>query len=464
MMDNTVHILLVEDDSAHAELIQRAFEDRGGESKLTIANTLEEARARLKEFKPALIIADWRLPDGDSSELLSEENSRSNPPVIIMTSYGNERNAVDVMKSGALDYIVKSSESMTDMPHIAENAIKQWQILQRQESMQIALADSEAQFRLMAENSSDMISKHDTNGIFLYVSPACRTLLGYEPEELIGTSVAPLVHPEDANQILDLLATPSWDDITTTVEYRARRKDSEYVWLETTARLFFDKNSQKQEFQASSRDITERKQSQEALQEAHVDLQEAYDKTIEGWILALDLRDRETEGHTKRVTEMTTKLARKLECTEEELVHIRRGALLHDMGKMGIPDEILQKPGPLTDDEWAIMRRHPHYAYQMLSPINYLSQALIIPYYHHERWDGSGYPHKLKGRDIPLHARLFAVVDVWDALSSDRPYRKGLPSKEIIEYLQKEAGRLFDPDIVAIFIPLIEETKKMAIT
>lgn len=460
MMDNTVHILLIEDDSAHAELIQRAFEDRGDEAQLTVANTLEEARRHLANFKPTLIIADWRLPDGDSSELLSEEHSVSNPPVIIMTSYGNERNAVDVMKSGALDYIVKSSESMTDMPHIAENAIKQWQILQRQESMQIALAESEAQFRLMAENSSDMISKHDASGTFLYVSPACRTLLGYEPEELIGTVVTPLLHPEDASRLLDLLATPVWDDITTTVHYRARRKNGEYVWLETTARLFFDKLSQKQEFQASSRDITERKQSQEALQKAHADLQEAYDRTIEGWVLALDLRDRETEGHTKRVTEMTAKLARKLNCTEEELVHIRRGALLHDMGKMGIPDEILQKPGPLTDDEWVIMRRHPQYAYQMLSPINYLSQALIIPYYHHERWDGSGYPHKLKGKDIPLHARLFSVVDVWDALSSDRPYRKGLPSNEIVEYLQKEAGRLFDPEIVEIFIPLITETQK----
>ena len=460
MMDNTVHILLIEDDSAHAELIQRAFEDRGGESKLTVANTLEEARAHLKDFKPTLIIADWRLPDGDSSELLSEEHGKSHPPVIIMTSYGNERNAVDVMKLGALDYIVKSSESMTDMPHIAENAIKQWQILQQQESMQLALAESEAQFRLMAENSSDMISKHDTSGTFLYVSPACRTLLGYEPEELTGTSVTPLIHPEDANQLIELLATPSWNDITTTVHYRARRKNGEYIWLETTARLFFDTNSQKQEFQASSRDITERKQSQEALQQAHADLQEAYDRTIEGWVKALDLRDRETEGHTQRVTEITVKLARKLNCTEDELVHIRRGALLHDMGKMGIPDEILQKPGPLTDDEWVIMRRHPQYAYQMLNPIKYLERAMIIPYYHHERWDGSGYPHKLKGKDIPLHARLFSVVDVWDALQSDRPYRKGLPAKEIVEYLQKEAGRLFDPEIVDVFIPLIEETQK----
>jgi putative nucleotidyltransferase with HDIG domain len=171
--------------------------------------------------------------------------------------------------------------------------------------------------------------------------------------------------------------------------------------------------------------------------------------------VALDLRDRETEGHTQRVTQLAIHLARELGCSEEELVHIRRGALLHDMGKMGIPDEILQKPGPLTAEEWVIMRKHPLYAYQMLSPIRYLNQALIIPYYHHERWDGSGYPHGLKGDEIPLFARLFAVVDVWDALSSDRPYRKRLPPKEVVQYLEQEAGRLFDPEIVKRFLPLI---------
>ena len=137
MMDNLVHILLVEDDPAHAELIQRAFEDRGSESRLTIASTLEEARVHMNNFKPTLIIADWRLPDGDSSELLPEDHN-SSTPIIIMTSYGNERNAVNVMKSGALDYIVKSSESMTDMPHIAQRAIEQWEILQQRESMQVA--------------------------------------------------------------------------------------------------------------------------------------------------------------------------------------------------------------------------------------------------------------------------------------------------------------------------------------
>jgi PAS domain S-box-containing protein/putative nucleotidyltransferase with HDIG domain len=344
---------------------------------------------------------------------------------------------------------------MTDMPHIAERAIQQWKILQEQERIQKALAEREAQFRLLAENSSDIISRHDINGNILYISPACRTLLGYEPAELIGQPVFQFVHPADATSILELLSSSAWTDPTSAVPYRARHKNGEYVWLETTAKIIYDQEKNVTEVQASSRDITERKQSQVALQRANEDLREAYDRTIEGWVLALDLRDRETEGHTQRVTEMAIRLARELGCTDEELLHIRRGALLHDMGKMGIPDEILQKPGPLTNEEWSIMRRHPLYAYQMLSPIHYLRQSLIIPYCHHERWDGSGYPQGLKGEEIPLFARLFAVVDVWDALSSDRPYRRRIPPQEVANYLQEESGRLFDPGIVEKFLLLI---------
>lgn len=455
MMDNTIHILLIEDDPAHAELIQRSFEDRSQGTRLTIAQTLSQARAFLRDAAPTLIIADWRLPDGDSSELLLEEHTTPAPPIIIMTSYGSERNAVEAMKLGALDYIVKSSESMTDMPHIAERAIQQWTILREQDRMQSALAEREAQFRLLAENSSDMISRHDIRGNFLYVSPSCHTLLGYGPAELIGQPLTEFVHPEDVGGILELLSSQPWTDPISGVPYRARHKNGDYIWLETTARVIYDRDNHATEVQASSRDITERKQAQVALQRANEDLREAYDKTIEGWVLALDLRDRETEGHTQRVTEMAVRLARELGRTDEEILHIRRGALLHDMGKMGIPDEILQKPGPLTDEEWVIMRRHPVYAYQMLSPIHYLKPSLDIPYCHHERWNGSGYPQKLKGEDIPLFARLFAVVDVWDALSSDRPYRKRIPADEVYAYLQEESGRLFDAYIVDNFLPLI---------
>ena len=180
-------------------------------------------------------------------------------------------------------------------------------------------------------------------------------------------------------------------------------------------------------------------------------------KTIEGWVRALDLRDRETEGHTQRVTELTLKVAATLGFSDEELSHIRRGALLHDMGKMAIPDEILQKPGPLNEVEWEKMRRHPIYAYEMLSPIAYLHRALEIPFYHHERWDGSGYPHGLQGEDIPLVARLFAIVDVWDALSADRPYRKKMPRAEVIAYINENSGKLFDPKLTNVFMSVIEK-------
>lgn len=178
----------------------------------------------------------------------------------------------------------------------------------------------------------------------------------------------------------------------------------------------------------------------------------AYEATIEGWSQAMDLRDKETEGHTRRVTDMTVELARAFGMSEEEIVHIRRGALLHDIGKMGIPDHILLKSGPLTDEEWAGMRQHPDFAYKMLSPIRYLQRALNIPYCHHEKWNGSGYPRGLQGEQIPLEARIFAVVDVWDALTSDRPYRPAWPVDKALEHIQSQAGTHFDPDVVRKFL------------
>ena len=188
------------------------------------------------------------------------------------------------------------------------------------------------------------------------------------------------------------------------------------------------------------------------IQKSNLELLNAYGSTLEGWVRALDLRHKETEGHTQRVTAMTMELARIMDCPPEEMEHIRRGALLHDIGKIGIPDEILLKPGRLTDDEWVIMRQHPEYAYQFLTPIPYLQAALPIPRHHHEKWDGTGYPDGLAGEDIPLPARIFAVVDVWDALSSDRVYRRAWPKDEVIDYLKREAGKHFDPTVVQAFL------------
>jgi putative nucleotidyltransferase with HDIG domain len=177
----------------------------------------------------------------------------------------------------------------------------------------------------------------------------------------------------------------------------------------------------------------------------------AYDATIEGWSWALDMRDKETEGHSRRVTEMTLELAGAMELSDDELVHVRRGALLHDIGKMGIPDNILLKPGPLTAEEWVIMRKHPVFARELLSPIAFLKPALEIPCFHHEKWDGTGYPQGLRGEEIPLAARIFSVVDVWDALVSDRPYRKAWSEEKAAECLREQAGTAFDPKVVEIF-------------
>ncbi|MEJ5315282.1 MAG: HD-GYP domain-containing protein, partial [Anaerolinea sp.] len=196
------------------------------------------------------------------------------------------------------------------------------------------------------------------------------------------------------------------------------------------------------------------------LQRSNTDLILAYDETIEGWSRALDLRDRETEGHSRRVTELTLKIARAMGMSEEQLVHVRRGALLHDIGKMGVPDAILLKPGALTDEEWRIMRQHPTLAFQMLLPIQYLRPALDIPYCHHEKWDGTGYPRGLKGEQIPLAARIFAVVDVWDALRSDRPYRPAWSVERTLAFIQEHAGTHFDPRVVEVFLQVIREEQE----
>jgi len=193
------------------------------------------------------------------------------------------------------------------------------------------------------------------------------------------------------------------------------------------------------------------------LQRSNQELRQAYDTTLEGWAHALELRDRETEGHTRRVTELTIQLAHYMGISEDELENIYRGVLLHDIGKMGVPDNILRKTGPLTDTEWVEMRKHPQYAFDLLSPIPYLRPALDIPYCHHEHWDGSGYPRSLKGEQIPLSARLFSIVDIWDALLSDRPYRNAWPREKVIEYLKDVTGTILDPKIVDIFLKMIKE-------
>jgi HD-GYP domain-containing protein (c-di-GMP phosphodiesterase class II) len=232
-----------------------------------------------------------------------------------------------------------------------------------------------------------------------------------------------------------------------------------YITLDsyTPAAFTTDMSDLAQSFAHQAAAAIENAQLFENLQKSNLELSQAYDTTLEGWGKALELRDKETQGHTMRVTELTLKLARQIGIREPELTHVRRGVLVHDIGKMGVPDHILHKKTPLTKREWIAMREHPQYAFDLLYPITYLRPALDIAYCHHERWDGSGYPRGLKSEEIPLPARIFAVVDVWDALMSDRSYRKAWKRKKVVQHIRNESGVHFDPKVVEVFLNMMEQ-------
>jgi PAS domain S-box-containing protein len=295
------------------------------------------------------------------------------------------------------------------------------------------------------------------NGRIVDANERLAEMFGYRAEEMIGREVMEFVAPDDAPMVAEFVRAGK-DDV---YEHLAIRKDGSTFPVETQGRPLGTGAAGMRV--VAVRDITERRRAEQRIRQlldhlelSNEELAQAYDTTLEGWSRALELRDRETQGHSARVVELTLAVGRSLGMSGEELVHMRRGTLLHDIGKMGIPDSILLKPGPLDADEQVVMRRHPTLAYEMLAPISFLRPALDIPYCHHERWDGSGYPRGLAGEAIPLAARIFAVVDVWDGLSHPRPYREAWPSGRVRAYLAAESGRQFDPRVIDAFFALID--------
>lgn len=316
---------------------------------------------------------------------------------------------------------------------------------------------------IVFENISDYVLVLDNQNRVIDANPSFLSLVELKSKQVIGHPAANILHrwPE----IIEALKNT---DITKGKQEFILDDEGAKEYVEVEVSPIVDRRKQLLGRVFVGRDITERKKLEQVLRnishelEERVrdrtkDLAEAYDTTLEGWARALELRDKETEGHSRNVTELTIHLAQLLGVPQEDLVHIRRGALLHDIGKMAIPDEILRKPSSLNPTELEIVRTHPEIAHRLLAPISFLRQAIQIPYFHHEKWDGSGYPMGLSGETIPLAARIFAVVDVWDALRSERPYRAAQSEEEVIEYITAQAGKHFDPDVVDAFLRLYNQ-------
>ncbi len=346
-------------------------------------------------------------------------------------------------------------ETLDKLKHqLEENEKSRWAMLSMIEDQKIAQEALKREQYLMTslmDTVPDTIYFKDTQGRFLRVNKAqARMLSASDPKELLGKTDFDFLPDEHAQKAFDEeLAIIQNGQSIINQEELLTFNDRPGIWALTTKMPLYDLDHKIIGTFGVTRSISEIKKAEE-------ELQKAYDATLEGWAAALELREKETATHSRNVVDMTLKLAKEFEIPEEQIVHIRRGALLHDIGKMGIPDNILLKPGKLTDEEWVIMRMHPIFAYNLLSGIPYLSSALDIPYAHHERWDGSGYPLGLKGTDIPLTARIFAVVDVWDALLSDRPYRPGWNKEAVKNYLQEKSGIQFDPEIVEVFLTMMD--------
>jgi putative nucleotidyltransferase with HDIG domain/PAS domain S-box-containing protein len=321
--------------------------------------------------------------------------------------------------------------------------------LERASASATALSENQTRLQFVVDQAPLVLWALDNSGRFTLSEGSGLKVLGLEPGQVVGLSVFDVYEGNTAvlNDARKALAGH---------EVRSAVQVGEFVF-ESRQRPLRGSSGKVVGVLGLAADVTDRERAMTDLEASHEALTQAYDSTLEGWVRALDLRDRETEGHTQRVTRLTMELARRMGIPEEDLVHLRRGALLHDIGKIGIPDSVLKKPGPLGEDEWKLMRQHPVWAHEMISSVEFLQPALDIPYCHHEKWDGTGYPRGLSGEEIPLAARVFAVVDVWDALRSDRPYSEAWAEGRVLAHLREQSGAQFDPAVVDEFLTLLAE-------
>ncbi len=448
-MHQTSTILIVDDEPFGRKTLEALLSIYN--YRIAFANNGQEALQQAAALTPDLILLDVMMPGMDGFEVcrkLRADPLLSEVPVLMITALDDRESRIQGIEAGADDFISKPFDH-TEL----RTRIRTITRLNRYRH----LLNERARFERVIQLSPDGLLIVADTSIILQANPAMLRMLGQDgptTNTVVGHPLMSFIASEQVEQCfvqLNSVFSTNMHDIR--FETMMVRLDGSRFPVEITGGYVIWTDMQA--MQINVRDITERKHAEEQIRSSKEALAHAYNATLEGWVKALDLRDKETEGHSLRVTNMTIQLARQLGIEGEELEIIRRGALLHDVGKLGIPDSILLKPGPLTDEEWAIMRKHPVYAYEWLSPIDYLRPSLDIPYCHHERWDGSGYPRQLRGEEIPLAARMFMIADVWDALFSDRPYRAAWSEEKVCQYILSLKEVHFDPYLVDLFLSLI---------
>lgn len=447
-METTSKILIADDNPAIREFLNGLLQM--GAYKLFFAGDGEEALEMARSISPDLLLLDVMMPKMSGLEVcrhLRADLQLAELPIIMLTALDDRNSRLQGIQSGADDFISK--------PFDAQELVARVHTITRLNRYR-RMNEERTKFEQLVRHSPDGIVSLDQRGTILMVNPVFLRMVGLgEENQALGQSIEKFLDPGDALQIhLQLADLFSARIDSVQFETTLRQPEGAQIPAEIHGNLTQWENGQA--VQLILHNISQRKKSEENLHKAHQELTTAYNATIAGWALTLELRDIETSGHSRRVTEWAEKLARKMGFAGDELTDFFRGATLHDIGKIGIPDSILLKPDRLTPAEMTLMRQHTRYAFSVLSKVGFTGPVVDIPHYHHERWDGNGYPEGLKGEEIPLSARIFAIIDVWDALSSDRPYRPAWPEDRIIPHLQEQSGKHFDPAVVDAFLELLK--------
>jgi putative nucleotidyltransferase with HDIG domain/PAS domain S-box-containing protein len=446
-----LRVLIIEDSQDDLELL--LIELRRGGYKPTyrcVTNRAEMERA-LDDEQWDVILSDYSLPAFSGPAALAVWKQRAQDlPFIVVSGMIGEEAAVEMMKAGASDYLMKGR--LARLVPAIQRELREALTRRERRLAETSLRQSEQKFASFMDVIPVQVFIIDHEYRMMYANRMVQDMLQgrdwrkARPEDIFPANLVQFAREAYertlSGEVLRMLQNVDMPD----------GKHSLQLLL-----FPIPGGEEGNLIGGIGMDVTDRLRSEQAVKQANEELARAYDATLQGWSRALELWESETSGHSHRVVSLTLELARELGVPEDHWVDLRRGALLHDIGKMGVPDSILRKPGPLTSDEWVIMRMHPEYANQVLEPIEFLTQARQIPYCHHERWDGSGYPQGLVGEAIPLAARIFAVIDVWDALISTRPYRPAWTKAAARHYLQDQSGKQFDPRVVQAFFKMLDK-------